>query len=64
MNKCPRCGSDNVGLWLAGRGNSLITYYVQCNDCSIKTNEYLYKACAIDEWDNIQMKEGKSLEID
>lgn len=54
MNRCPRCGSDDVSLWLAGRENSPITYYVQCNDCGMKTNEYRDKTFAIDEWNNIQ----------
>ena len=57
MNKCKWCGGDNVELYIVGRGRSLIAYYVQCNNCGMKTKEYLYESFAIDEWNNIQIKE-------
>ena len=56
MNKCKWCGGNDVGVWLVERGNSIIAYYIRCNNCGMKTKKYRDKAFAIDEWNNIQMK--------
>ena len=50
LNKCPKCGSDDVSLWLCGRNSYSVFYYIACNDCGNKTKDYPLEIDAYKEW--------------
>ena len=51
FDNCMNCNSEDIGLWVCSHGEGIpVVYYVECNNCGIRTADYQTKEEALLAW--------------